>query len=131
MASLDKDIAKHTKATTEGQNRRVTLYEVAQGGEDKYKNNKEPSKRRELMRMAFKKLELDGNKVIFDLDDDYELLKNLAKQTNCSNLGNLIDSGDKIFEQYNLMETSKYYATSQPECSVLLALLDSNQKPFR
>lgn len=130
LSGLDKDIAKHTKATTEGQNKRATLYEMAQSGEEKYRNNKEPSKRRELMRMAFKELELDGEKVIFKLDDEYKLVKSLAKQTNSSNLGNLINSGDKIFEQYNLMETSKYYAVSQPECSVLLPRVDSNHGPI-
>ena len=69
-------------------------------------------------------------KVIFKLDDEYKLVKSLAKQTNSSNLGNLIDSGDKIFEQYDLTKVSKYYAVSQPECSVLLPRVDSNHGPI-
>jgi hypothetical protein len=35
-----------------------------------------------------------------------------------------MDSGDKIFEQYDLMKTSKYYAISESECSAMLPALE-------
>ncbi|MEL7666491.1 MAG: recombinase family protein [Candidatus Shapirobacteria bacterium] len=121
LEKIDTKITKQTKLVNSGQQDRVTLYELAQEGREKYLRGKE-NDRRELMRMVFKKLELKGEKITFKLKKSFRELKFLIKNTNSSKMGEIIDSGNKIFEQYDLMKTSKYFASSQPECSVLLPL---------
>ena len=104
------------------------MYDLAQEGKEKYLNGN-PEKRRELVRMVFKNPKLAGDKVFFDLQDDYLILKELVRRTNSSKMGKLIDSGDKIFEQYDLTKVSDYYASLEPECSVVLPRVDSNHGP--
>lgn len=119
LLQIDKKIVEHTTATQTAQERRVKLYEMAQEGKEKYEKG-EPNKRRELVKMAFCNLKLEGDKIFYDLEDDFALLKGLARKTNSSKLGKLIDTGDNIFEQYDLTKASKYYASSEPECSIVL-----------
>jgi DNA invertase Pin-like site-specific DNA recombinase len=129
LTLVDQNITKHTTAVNLGQERRATIYDVAQGGKDKYEKSG-IVERRQLVRDAFCNLKLEGDKIYYDLQEDYALVKSLAKQTNSSKLGKLIDSGDKIFEQHDLAVVSKYYATSEPECSVVLPLEDSDLGPI-
>ena len=129
LESIDKNISKLTKITNSEQTKKADLYDLAQQGREKYLEGK-PEKRRELIRMVFNNLKLNGSNVIFELDKNYLLLKNLAEKTNSSKMGKLIDSGNKIFEQYDLTKVYDYYASSHPECSVVLPRLDSNQGPI-
>jgi len=121
LETIDKNISKLTKITNSEQTKKTDLYDLAQQGREKYLEGK-PEKRRELIRMVFKNLKLNGSNVIFELDKNYLLLKNLVGKTNSSKMGKLIDSGNKIFEQYDLTKVSDYYASSHPECSVVLPL---------
>lgn len=126
---VDKNISGHTTAVNLAQERRIRLYEIAQKGSEDFVDG-DVAKKRELIRMVFCNMKLKEEKVLYDLQEDPAFLKQLAKRTNSSKMGKLIDSGDKIFEQYDLMETSKYYAVSQPECSVLLPALEEIRTCF-
>ncbi len=128
LVGIDKNISNHTTATNSNQDRRAKLYDIAQGGKESYIAC-DPNGRRDLIRKVFLNLKLDHEKVTYDLQEDYAMLKGLAQQTNSSNLGKLIDKGDEIFEQYDLTVASKYYATSQPQCSIVLPRVDSDHKP--
>lgn len=129
MELLDQQISKHTSATSLGQNKRITLFELAQGKKEYYLNG-DVSKRREIIRDVFSVLRINEEKLVYTLNDDYALLKERISDTNSSKLGKLMDSGDKIFEQYDLTKASKHYAISEPQCSIVLPLEDSNLGPI-
>ncbi len=130
LKAVDEEIAKHTSAKNIGHNRRVELFDFAQIGKEEYLKG-DMTKRRSLMRLVFEKLELGQETMTFRLSPDFALLKDLVTKTNSSKLPEIYENQKEIFEHSSLLDVSKYYKALQPDCSVLLALLDSNQKPSR
>jgi hypothetical protein len=128
LEGLDEKIAEHTRATNSGQNKRITLFDIAQKGESIFLKGK-PDKKRELLRMIFINLKLKEDKIYYDLDENFTLIRDLVNKTNSSKLGKLVDSGDQIFVQHDLTKVSDYYATLEPQCSSLLPRVDSDHEP--
>lgn len=128
LEGLDEKIAEHTRATNSGQNKRITLFDIAQKGESIFLKGK-PDKKRELLRMIFINLKLKEDKIYYDLDENFTLIRDLVNKTNSSKLGKLVDSGDQIFVQHDLTKVSDYYSISEPQCSLLLPRVDSDHEP--
>lgn len=117
---IDENITNQTKAGTKTQLLGAKLYDVAQKGGKAYSKKKKINDKRELINLIFEKLEINGEKISFFYSKEFATLSRLINKTNSSKLPKLVESDSKIFELYNLSEISKKYATSQPECSVLL-----------
>ena len=119
LKELDKQIAKQTESIQKATDFGSKIYEVSQKGKESFLKI-EPSETKQLMKKVFETIELDEDKVFYTLTPGFKSLLALAKQTNSSKIEKLMDQDNKIFELNDLGKVSKYYASSEPECSALL-----------
>lgn len=128
LTELDKHIVKQTEAIQKTTDLGVRIYEISQNGKASFLKV-EPNEKRQLMKKVFDTIELDIDKVFYTLTPGFKSLLALAKRTNSSNIEKLMNNDKEIFEQYDLTKVSKYYASSEPECSALLPREDSDLEP--
>ena len=128
LKGIDKSLGNHTNASLKYFELGMNFYDLSQRSPDIYKSALLDQKR-QLIRLVFEKLILDGGNLKYVYTKPFQLLNDAVTATNSSKILKDRLLRKDIFEPDEKVDTTIQSSDFEDHRSILLPRLDSNQRP--
>ena len=128
-AQVLKALSKHANADTEYYELTSNVYELSQRAKEIYMRAKEKNDKRQLIKLIFANLTVNGGKISYTYTRAFQLLSDAVKCTNSSKVIKEDKIEEKIFEPSYIADTTLQSEHLYAQRPAWLPRLDSNQQP--